>query len=367
MTKVELIPTTKNQAWRSALEKCPQWDVYHLQEYHEIASQNNEGMPYLFYFENQYGLALLPFLLRSVSEVEGLEDMPHADVHSVYGYPGVLTTVNEEDEEANAFRSDFQQALRTALEEKSVVSFFSRTNPLIPSSWLFRDLAEVTTLSLTVYIDLTQDDGAQLKNMTKGHRYDIRKARKMGVSVVEDTTFSRVDEFLSIYCATMQRVGANDYYFFSRDYYLSLKAGLGNRIRLYFAELDGYLISASIFFFSRDIIQYHLSGTPVDYLKFCGAKVILDEIRVLGSNAGYRYLHLGGGVGSQDDSLLRFKSGFSKLRLPFQIIKWICSPKEYKLFCEKRSRYLAVQGLKGTANGFFPAYRQAFPLCLRAS
>jgi hypothetical protein len=67
--------------------------------------------------------------------------------------------------------------------------------------------------------------------------------------------------------------------------------------------------------------------------------------------AGNRVLHLGGGVGSRDDSLFRFKTGFSDLRSPFQTWRVICDHKRYVELTEDAGVFNAP------IDGFFPAYR----------
>ena len=78
-------------------------------------------------------------------------------------------------------------------------------------------------------------------------------------------------------------------------------------------------------------------------------------MRIKASEQGYKYLNLGGGKGSNEDSLFRFKSSFSKDFQTFKIWKHIVDQDIY----EK----LTLQNLPGQAAviqekiSFFPAYR----------
>jgi hypothetical protein len=292
-----------------------------------------------------------------VSNVEGLEESQHNDISSVYGYPGIVTSVKEDNIDANKFRGDFQAALMQLFKELSVVAFFSRTNPLLPTTWLFKEMAEVLPLALTVAIDLSLKDEKQLEGMTKGHKYDVRKARRLGVIVEEDETFQHIDEFIQIYNETMKRTGARDIYFFPKDYYLRLKNNFGESIKLYFARLNGQAVSASMFFMTGRIIQYHLSGTPVEFFPLNGGKLILDELRQLGAKNGFSWLHLGGGVGSSEDSLYRFKAGFSKVRQQFEVSRMIVDQDIYSELCEKRKKRANDTGQSLLDTNYFPKYR----------
>jgi lipid II:glycine glycyltransferase (peptidoglycan interpeptide bridge formation enzyme) len=230
-----------------------------------------------------------------------------------------------------------------------VIAFFTRQNPLIDSSWLLSGCADVVNLSSTVCIDLRKPETVQNKEMTKGHRYDIRKAKNNGVTAREVEYFEFLDTFISIYYETMGRTGACDYYFFPKQYFLQLKENLGDAVRLYIAEAKGEVIAAAIFLLSNKIIQYHLSGALSAFLSLSGAKVIIDEVRRWGTDNGFFWFHLGGGVSSVEDSLFRFKAGFSKLRFQFQVIKWIIDPMVYNE---------AIKRSKQLDSCFFPAYRK---------
>lgn len=353
-----LIPVDDQDQWVNALQACGKFDTYHLPEYHRLAEEQKEGLPFLFFFQAACCFAAVPFLLRQISDVHGLEDSRLFDVTSVYGYPGIVTNVEQSSINAKTFRNDFQKTLLAVLHDKQVIAFFTRQNPLFQTSWLFHGIGgEVQQMSNTVAIDLTKSNYEQEKSMTKGHRYDIRKARASGVVAYEDKEFRRIDDFILIYNETMKRNGALEYYYFSNSYYDKLKGSLGEKIKLFVAEKDGVLISASLFLVTGKIIQYHLSGTPDRYLSHAGAKVILDEVRQWGASQGYKWLHLGGGLGSVEDSLFRFKSGFSKLRFPFEIIKIVIKPEIYNQLVDQKNYWLESKGYEKNTDSYFPTYR----------
>jgi len=357
MSSAEII-AADSSAWIDALQLCEGHDVYHLAQYHLLAEKMGEGKPYLFFFAHKGVYAALPFLLRPVAEVKGLETSECNDITSVYGYPGIVTSIRKNDKNAAEFREIFQEKLNTLFKELRVVSFFSRTNPLLPNTWMLEDIAEIAPLSTTIAIDLKKNDKEQLGQMTKGHKYDIRKARKNGVFVEEDKSFKFIDDFTQIYNETMNRNMADETYFFPKDYYQRLKKFFGGSIKLYFAKLDERPISASMFFFEGKIIQYHLSGSLAEFFKLNGAKLILDEVRRFGTQNDYSWLHLGGGVGSSEDSLFRFKAGFSKVRLPFYIAKKIVDHEIYNELYRKRMKWAKENNYVWPQKIFFPDYRK---------
>ncbi len=300
-----LIPVANKVQWKEALSYCGGFDIYHLPEYQKIAQDNNEGEAWLFWFWNRHKNACLPVLIKD------------SKIISAYGYPGLITNIMKGEG-----RQDFQDAFLDFLQKRDIKSLEIRQNPLFPTSWLFDGLADIEDIGHTVAIRLSLSEEEQLKQITKGHRYDIRKAWKKGIQLYQDIDFNDIDSFVSMYCDTMKRNGAKDYYYFSEQYFSDLKEKLGDQVELLFARKGSILISGALFFFCGDIIQYHLSGTPEKYLDSGGSKIIIDEVRKLGSERWYRWLHLGGGLGASKESpLFRFKAGFSKIRLPYQVIR----------------------------------------------
>lgn len=354
-----LIEATSKSVWLKSIQLCRNYDIYHLPQYHLLGEQMGEGKPYLFFYHDNGVAAALPFLLRPVAEVEGLEKSLHNDITSVYGYPGLVTSIKVNDKNAGEFRKNFQEELCKVFEALSVLAFFSRTNPLLPNNWMLNGMVETLSLSNTVAIDLSKTSEEQLGGMTKGHKYDIRKARKNGVIVEEDESFQYIEDFIQIYNQTMKRNEASENYYFPKEYYLQLKREFGESIKLYFARLEGRAISASMFFFTGKIIQYHLSGSLQEFFHLNGAKVILDEVRRWGKQKGFSWLHLGGGVGSSEDSLFRFKAGFSKVRLPFQIARKIVDHTKYSELCALRKKWAENNGYTLADNNFFPDYRKS--------
>jgi len=355
----DLISVNQPDAWNRVLERCRPFDAYHLPGYHRVANRQGEGEPFLFVFEDRRRCAALPFLRRPVTEVGGLEDCGQFDAISAYGYPGVVTSARRHDPGAEAFALGFQAALREALDSSYVVSLFLRQNPLIDTSWLLCPMADVKTLGPTVAIDLRRPEEDQLRDFRKGHRYDVLAARKQGTVVYEAPIPEELDVFWRIYTETMQRIGADEYYYFSRRYLAALKHDLAGAVKLFLAEQDGNVIGGSLFLLCGDIIQYHLSGAATEFLK-CrgGTKIILEEVRAWGTRNGYHWLHLGGGTGACEDSLFRFKTGFSKVRLPFQSARIVLRPQVYHDLVRLRERWISCKGYETPAGDYFPAYRR---------
>ena len=82
-------------------------------------------------------------------------------------------------------------------------------------------------------------------------------------------------------------------------------------------------------------------------------KAMLHFVRGWAQAEGRRWLHLGGGVGAGEDSLLLFKAGFSPLRFGFNTLRAVIMPAEY----ERLVRAHDPAADPAELDGYFPAYR----------
>lgn len=368
MPQCEVIPPEDAAAWCRAIETCAGYDSYHLPAYQRVMQDQGDGTPRLFFYRDTAGrCAALPLLLRPLNQIEGLADEQRFDAASAYGYPGLTTNVSPAAPDAADFRRRLLEALFEAWRRCELISVFIRQNPFFDTQWLLQDAGEVVTRGVTVAIDLTLSVDEQFRRMRRDHRYDIRRAVRDGLTVVEDPEFRGLDTFIRLYRETMQRVGAGDYYYFGRDYFETLKQQLGDRLKILFAKQQDQVIAGALFMLGPRIVQYHLSGSSTAHRRVRGAvKCLIDHMRTQATEAGFDWLHLGGGLGSQQDSLFEFKAGFSPVHLPFKLARVIVDPEAYESAVIRHAEAAGVApGSSLAPDGFFPAYRK--PLTRRAA
>ena len=201
-----------------------------------------------------------------------------------------------------------------------------------------------------VAIDLKITPEEQKKQYRKSNKSELNQLRRKGYEVVEAETDAEIDAFITIYHETMTRVEASKSYFFDREYFYNFLKNKCFKNRLLLAKYDGKICAGAIFTITNKIMQYHLAGTTEEFIKDTPMKLILDEARLLGNSLNLEYLHLGGGVGGSDeDSLFRFKSGFSDYRCEYKIWRMIVDTKTYNELVE-----LSKADKTST---FFPLYR----------
>jgi lipid II:glycine glycyltransferase (peptidoglycan interpeptide bridge formation enzyme) len=153
----------------------------------------------------------------------------------------------------------------------------------------------------------------------------------------------------------MRRVNANKEYFFDKKYFLDLlnSSDFDSEVLLAISRKTGEVAGGAMFIKKNEIIQYHLSGTSEIYLDLNPLKLLIDEMRIRGTQDNYSYFNLGGGVGAQEDSLFYFKSGFSKYTLPFNVWKYTVNPNIYEDLVQQRKD---IRFCKETLR-YFPRYR----------
>ena len=360
----QIIHAENKKQWLAALQSCGAYDTYNLPGYCRVCLRFKKGEPYLFFFSDGNHSASIPLLIRPIAEIPGLEDSKGTDAVSPYGYPGIVSSILDRDDDAEQFSYSFQAAFISELRRLHVRSVFIRFNPLFMTEWLIEGIADLVELGPTVVIDLLNTNIDEVKGMTHHYRSSLKqrinKAKKKGVICKIDNEFKYLNEFIAIYNETMARVNASSNYFFPAEYYYDLKENLGNNLKLFTATLNGRVISGALFFLCKGIIQYHLSGTRNDALKNCSMHLMLETVHRWGVERGYRWFHLGGGVGSRRDKLFQFKAGFTKLKTSFRtyrIGKIILDRQQYDHLTKIRNHWACQQNHTICDDTFFPAYR----------
>jgi carbamoyl-phosphate synthase large subunit len=337
----------------AALSRVAQYDFYHLPQYHEIAERNGEGRAQLFVQFNEEHVIALPLLIRQCNTIPGLQGFSALDATSAYGYVG---PVSSDPVPPAPFIAGFQSELRDVLGTMKVTSLFTRLHPLLSQVPLVAGLGEIEPAGTTVSIDLTLPEEEQAAGLRLNHVRNIRRLLALGGTCSHDTSRS-LDEFAGIYYETMRRVGAAPRYFFKRDYFTQLDELRGSLVHLFTCLLEGEVVAAGLFFACEGIVQYHLGATRTGYEALGPMKLVLDTARLWASRHGMKILHLGGGVGAQEDSLFRFKTGFSRRRHPYATWRWLIDEERYDRMNKAKADWNAKNGVGFISTEYFPLYR----------
>lgn len=331
-----MIKEVRNKSdWNEILEAIGHYDFYHTYDYHSISINSNEAPVLITYIKDDVFIAL-PLVLRPINNTI------YYDFTSVYGYAGPLTNATEDYD-----FSQFHEELIAYFNSKNIVSVFSRLHPYLNQQPIINTLGDIVNLGEVVNIDVTLPLEESRRAYSKSNKNQINKLRRQ-CDVVEAQTKEEILEFVDIYYENMKRLDAEDHYFFSEEYFLNFMeiTDFKTDILLVRDKETNTFIAGSMFVKTRDIVQFHLSGTLSDFLRLKPSKLFLDEMRIKATQEGYKFFNLGGGLGAEHDSLFDFKASFSKDFRAFNIWKYIVNQEIYDELSQTKED-----------TGFFPKYR----------
>ena len=271
-----------------------------------------------------------------------LPEGQYFDFATPYGYGGWIIEGDNTDE---LFASYENWCM-----ENGIISEFVRFHPVIQNHKTAEKGYEVIPLGYTVALDLTSEE-VIWANITSKNRNVIRKAQKNGVEIRRGHTPTLYETFREIYNGTMDKDNADAYYYFSPAFYESIYEDLKENAQIFYAVLDDEVIAASIMLAANGKMNYHLSGSIREFSHLAPTNLLLYEAALWGCENGCKTLYLGGGVGSGEDSLFKFKKSFyRKDDLPqFYIGKKILHKTKYDELLDLRETQ--------PESGFFPQYR----------
>ena len=344
--------------WRAVLERTAH-DFYHLPEYVTLSGRHENGKPLAFYSEAGEAACLIPLLARRLPPHL---DAPQAwcDLVSPYGYSAPLFTHPGDGEGVARFIGSFC----AAADELGACSVLLRLHPLLKAQigWM-NPLTACVRHGQTVWIDLTHSEEEFWQETRENHRRGIRRLEQMKFSPVMDD-WSLYEDFKRMYAETMVLVGAGQFYRFSEQYFATLRATLGEKLHLCCAvSLEGRPVAGGLFTTEGDVVQYHLGGSDQGYRQLSPMKLVIHFVRLWGKQRGYSIFHLGGGAGALEDSLFRFKAGFSPYRSEFLTLRMIPNERRYVAATHRAGR--PVNLAADLEADYFPPYRFEWNISFR--
>ena len=342
--------------WGDALGRL-RHDMYHLPEYVRLDGEWNRAQPKAFLARAGDRELFIPYLLRDCEDLfpEAVGGERVYDVVSPYGYPGLL--LSDAARRSPEFAREAIDRLSETLREMGACSAFFRMHPLLSDglSELFPD-DFFTAGGETVAMDLSRDEGELWKGIREGHKWTIKKCRKLGFTARMVPLRGHLERVMEIYRETMDRVQAKKSYYFGREYFERL-GEMPGRVHCGVAESGGQEAAACIFFECGGIVQAHLGGTRSEFLDKSPFHLLLYFAAMWAKSRGNRYFHLGGGVGGSNDRLLQFKRGFSQLLFPFSTLRLVTDEAKYRVLTARRARAAEVSVEQVACGDYFPAYR----------
>lgn len=334
----------QSEQWDTVVRSFKEYDIYWMSGYVKAFFIHGDGEPLLFYYDDGINRGINVVMKRDVAKDEHFKgkipECRYYDFATPYGYGGWIVEGKESDELFKAYEN--------WISKNGIISEFVRFHPMIKNHNSSSAFYEVVQLGEVVHMDLSSPDEIW-NNIISKNRNMIRKAIKNDIKIYNGRFPGIYEKFRAIYNSTMDKDNAEDYYYFGSDFYKSILYDLPHNAQIFWAEKEGMVIAASIMLAANKRMNYHLSGSLHEFSSFAPTNLLLYQAALWGCANGYGSLYLGGGVGSGEDSLFKFKRAFNKNELNhFYIGKKIFDHDKYNELVDMREETLA---------GFFPKYR----------
>ena len=332
---IELIKWTESQKWNAIVKEFENADTYYESQYSISFMENEDGVPYLLYYESQNVKLCYPIIEKDISNFPAFRNKltigQYYDWSTPYGYGGPIANVKQLSQ---AEQKKFKIELYELARNRKVISQFVRFHPLLQNQIVCSSVIESEYVKDTIFVNLDTEDDLMVQMDTK-NRNLIRKAIKNNVLIKHDRG-KYIDEFMKIYKETMDRDNAREFYYFPASYYNYIKENMSQETEFFYAYKDEKMIAAAIFFYGKKFMHYHLSGSLTDSRIYAPTNLLLYAAANWGREKGLEDLHLGGGVGIED-GLFHFKKQFNKKgRIGFYIGRNIFMPDRYGELLKKR-------------------------------
>jgi hypothetical protein len=314
---------TSANRWHEILAQLPDFPgkIYYTWHYHNVCSANGDGTPAAFFYSSGSCQIFHPFLMRPIPAIIGGDGF--FDLETAYGYGGPQA-FNASDTNLVEFKNDFA-AWAT---HNSVVAEFVRFNPLTHMHARFADFYQISHNRVTTSINLDAQFSEILGNCTGPRQRNWRTACRLGLSLRQ---LPDLKSFQGLYHQTMRRLQARPYYLFSKPYFEAIEQ-LPPQNRFFAGAFtpDNQLAAAAIFLLDSESAHYHLGASDENFRNTRANAFLMLEFARQTAGSNTKILHLGGGGSlAEDDSLFRFKAGFSRLRHDFFIGKRLHQPDVY--------------------------------------
>lgn len=342
---IKIYNVNQASSWDDVVRSFDRYDVYYLSGYVKSFELHGDGKPELLYYENGDLRAIYVYMKRKTF-LDGIYDSI-----SPYGYGGIIFEGNKSLDNLQLFWREYVAKMN----EMDIVCNFVRYHPVLANAVPMKEISDVLDLGKTIAIDLSSPE-IIWDNISSKNRNVIRKAEKNNIEILHSNDVNLFREFLVIYNATMDRDNADAYYYFNENFYQSIYSDLQQNFEMFYATYQEKIIAMSIVLYANKQMHYHLSGSLVEYRHLAPSNLLLYKAALWGCEQGFCTFHLGGGVGSGEDSLYKFKAAFNrKSDYQFSIGRHIFDMEKYNQLSDLASQ---LDPQFDSESNFFPIYRQ---------
>lgn len=352
-TVLSIVTFNDTEKWNEIVKNFKAYDVYYLSNYLKAFKVHGDGEPILFYYEDENIRAINAVMKRDVADDkrfhEKISPNTFYDLSTPYGYGGFLIEGNSTKGSMKALNEEYIALCK----KEGIISEIVRFHPILKNSKDVSRMYEIDNLGKTITLSLSSLDEIWDNFNTNKKRW-IKKAKKSGVEIYWGRSPELLSDFRRMYNRTMEKNNAKNYYFFNEEFYKSVLNDLPYNSLIFYALFENRIIGMVLITFANGQIHHHLSASDLDFLHLGPTNILMYEIACWGNENGFKTFHLGGGVGSKEDSLYKFKQGFNKNSdCIFSIGKKIFDLEKYNKLMKirKKADYFIETEV------FFPSYR----------
>lgn len=351
-TNLRVLLLDKNLSeYKSILGMIKNKSVYFLPSYLksvQIAEYYPIKIVVFYYHDN---VAIVPFVHRRINDLPMFHSLEkdYWDIITPHEYSGIILNAEGPAERSILLRGFFS-AFDDYCRQERIITEFVRFDPFVTDAAITGTHHEIRHVNDNVYINLKQSEEDIWRSFENTARKNIKTAVRSGLQFCEaEGKEVDVDLFVFLYHGSMRRLGARPYYFFTREYFLSLVRECKGAKLFIVRDPDGTPLAASILLYHGDIAHHHLTGYDDAALSKRPNDFMIYQLILWARNQGLKYLHLGGGA----DTIRNFKAKFSPLRIPYHIGFKIHNRERYEELCTiwRKSR------AGGGDSAYFPLYR----------
>lgn len=338
-----------SKTWNDMVRSFNNYEVFYLNEYVTafMREHNKNGIPILLYYCNRKDRAINVVFKRDVGKDENfrgkLLENTYFDLISPYGYGGFFGQIEDYDclnREYNAYCI-----------QNHYICEFVRFD-LFHEYKNYYD-GEVETRAHNVIRNLEVPLEEIWMDFKQKVRKNVNRANKYGLQILLDNSGKYLEDFLNIYYSTMERNGAENEYYFKKEFFETLNK-MKENIMYFHVLLEGKIISTELVIYGAENAYSYLGGTYQEFFDFRPNDFLKYEIIKWAKERGLKNFVLGGGYGT-DDGIFQYKLCFApKGIVDFYIGRKIFDNITYEELIELR----AIECPECRNTKYFPKYRE---------
>lgn len=198
----------------------------------------------------------------------------------------------------------------------------------------------------TQVLDLTPGFDEIWRGFRKGHRADVKAARREGVEVTPATSLQEVNDYYKTYQDALERWGKGARGFYPRELFYNLfhRPEYGEATKLWAAHLSGEVIGGAWVLYHNNHAVYWHAVVHSEYMFYHPAHLLVATAIEDACDRGFHWFDFNPSGGLK--GVVHFKKGFGAQRLEFSAYRRLSLVgKAFRLYRYLKERYLRTCSL----------------------